>query len=198
MTHAVPSTSAETSRGNGVVIDSLTRLPELANFVLETLAAIIAATHADASSAIAIANLCSMMENLRTEVSELQHRGQRMYSLPSSSSSSSFSLLSQSGNRSCHISVLGLSSNKTLLLPPSFRRCCPEMLTSLLVAYGKQRGRSLCVASDVGPLHGHLLHLRDRIPGQPFIPTSSRDRNLRIHTTSVQAVTGTAITTIFG
>lgn len=43
------------------------------------------------------------------------------------------------------------SINTTFLLPPSSRRCCPEMLASLLVVLGKGRGRSLGTAGPCRP-----------------------------------------------
>lgn len=63
----------------------LTQLAELADRILETSAATVAATRADVSSAD-ITDLRSLIDHLTTEVAELRRRDRRRHSSPSSSS----------------------------------------------------------------------------------------------------------------
>lgn len=56
-----------------------------------------------------------------------------------------------------------------------------EMLASLLVAFGKRRGQSLSVASDIGPIHSHLLHANDRISGTRFLMGTGAEVVLYLH-----------------
>lgn len=79
------------------------------------------------------------------------------------------------------------------------------MRTSLLLAPGKRRGRSLDAASDIGHIHSRLFHVSDRITGIRFLvdtgaevsifPACPDDRKHRARTVPLQAVNGSAIIT---